>query len=304
MSDTDNKAQNKAPNNLKDTRDKRKRVERIKNGIIIAIFVSIIVSILAVIGLIVAIVNMVILGNKVEKLEQGSSATVTQSSTVTAQDDSNLILPGSGEVSKVYLTFDDGPSDNTDRILDILKENDVKATFFLVAKEDEASKDRIKRMAAEGHSVGIHSFAHKYSEVYSSLDAFKTDVDKMITYVDGILGYKPKLYRFPGGSGNKVTNVDIKECIDYLDSKNLAYYDWNVSGGDSSSNAYTSDELVENVMKDVLKYKTSVVLLHDANAKGTTAEALPRLIEALQASNVSLLPITDDTPPVQHVKAK
>ena len=101
-----------------------------------------------------------------------------------------------------------------------------------------------------------------------------------------------------------MTNVDIRECIDYLNSQGINYYDWNVSSGDAVSNAYTADELVENVMKDVLKYKTSVVLLHDANAKGTTAEALPRLIEALQASNVSLLPITDDTPPVQHVKAK
>ena len=204
----------------------------------------------------------------------------------------------------VYLTFDDGPSDNTDSILDTLSRYNVKATFFLVAKEDQASKDKIKRIANEGHSVGVHSYSHKYSEIYSSIDAFKNDVSSMVNYLEPIIGYKPKLYRFPGGSSNKVTNVDIQDCISYINSQGMKYYDWNVSSGDAVSNAYTADELVENVMKDVLKYKTSVVLLHDANAKGTTAEALPRLIETLQAANVNILPITDSTPLVQHVEAK
>ncbi len=296
----------KHDNNLKDTRDRRKRVEKIKNGIIIAIFTSIIVSIIAIIGLVISIINMIGLSNRLEKLEGGSSS-VSAISDVTAVDNtdkSNIIAPDSGEVAKVYLTFDDGPSSNTDAILDTLSKYNVKATFFLVAKDDDASKDKIRRMQNEGHSIGIHSYSHKYSDIYESPDAFKNDVNLMGNYLESVIGYKPKLYRFPGGSGNKVTNVDIKECISFLNSKDIKYYDWNVSSGDSASNAYTSDELVENVMKDVLKYKTSVVLLHDADSKTATVEALPALIEALKAANAEILPITDDTPTVQHVKVQ
>ena len=239
----------------------------------------------------------------IEGTDTASSSTV-KSVNLSNDANDNLKAPDSNERTNVYLTFDDGPSDNTDAILDILKNYNVKATFFLVEKDDTAAQDKIKRIASEGHSIGVHSYSHKYSEVYASLDSFKKDVDSMRDYLEPIIGYKPSIYRFLGGSGNKVTNVDIRECIDYLDSQGIKYYDWNVSSGDAVSNAYTADELVENVMKDVLKYKTSVVLLHDANAKGTTLEALPGLIEALQASNVNLLPITDDTPPVQHVKTK
>ena len=295
----------KNENNLSATRDKRKRVARIKNGIIIAIFVSIIVSIIAIIGLIIAIVNMIGLSNRVEKLEgnKSSISSAYDTNDKNSIDESNIKPEGSNEVTSVYLTFDDGPSSNTDSILDTLSIYNVKATFFLVHNDNEASASRIKRIADEGHSIGVHSYSNKYSEVYSSLDSFKKDVNSMRDYLEPIIGFKPTLYRFPGGSGNKVTNVDIKECISYLSSEDIRYYDWNVSSGDSASNAYTSDELVENVMKDVLKYKTSVVLLHDADNKNTTAEALPALIMALKEANANLLPITESTPLIQHVKA-
>ena len=298
---TDNNNNNKK--NLKNTRDKRKRVNRIKYGIIITVTVSILVAIISVICLIVAVVK---LNSRVDKIEEGSSTKTASNdiSNVNANAQNNVIAPDGTDKTNVYLTFDDGPSDNTDSILDTLSRYNVKATFFLVAKEDQASKDKIKRIANEGHSIGVHSYSHKYSEIYSSIDAFKNDVSSMVNYLEPIIGYKPKLYRFPGGSSNKVTNVDIQDCISYINSQGMKYYDWNVSSGDAVSNAYTADELVENVMKDVLKYKTSVVLLHDANAKGTTAEALPRLIETLQAANVNILPITDSTPLVQHVEAK
>ena len=297
-------SQDNQENNLSKTRDKRKRVQRIKNGIIISIFASIIISIIAIIGLVVSIINTVSLSNRLDRLEGNSPNVTNENNDVIASniDESNIIKPGSNDVPNVYLTFDDGPSSNTDAILDTLNRYNVKATFFLVAKEDDISKDKIRRMAAEGHSIGVHSYSHKYSDIYASLDTFKNDVNSMRNYLEGIIGYKPNLYRFPGGSGNKVTNVDIRECISYLNDQDIKYYDWNVSSGDAASNAYTSDELVENVMKDVLKYKTSVVLLHDADNKGTTAEALPALLEALQATNANLLPITDATPSVQHVK--
>ena len=287
--------------NLKNTRDRRKRINRIKVGIVLTITGSIFISLIAIVCLIVSVVKI---NNRLDEVEEGNTSSSAKEVITSSDSSDNIKSPDSNEKTNVYLTFDDGPSDNTDNILDTLGRYNVKATFFLVQKDDAVMKDKIKRIASEGHSIGVHSSSHKYSEVYASFDSFKKDVESMRDFLEPIIGYKPKLYRFPGGSGNKVTNVDIRECIDYLNSQGINYYDWNVSSGDAVSNAYTADELVENVMKDVLKYKTSVVLLHDANAKGTTAEALGGLIEALQASNVNLLPITDDTPPVQHVKAK
>lgn len=309
MSQSSNKTDNNSSSgntkksNLKNTRDKRKRVNRIKYGIIVTIAVSILVALISVICLIVSVVK---LNSRLNKIEEGTSAKtdISEVSAVNPNAQSNVISPDGTDKTSVYLTFDDGPSDNTDAILDVLQRYNVKATFFLVAKDDQQSKDKIKRIANEGHSIGVHSYSHKYSEIYSSLDAFKNDVSSMVNYLEPIIGYKPKLYRFPGGSSNKVTNVDIQDCISYISSLGMKYYDWNVSSGDAVSNAYTADELVENVMKDVLKYKTSVVLLHDANAKGATVEALPRLIETLQSANVNILPITDSTPLVQHVEAK
>lgn len=110
-------------------------------------------------------------------------------------------------------------------------------------------------------------------------------------------------YRFPGGSSNQVSNTDMKEFISYLNSQGVTYFDWNVSSGDATSQAYTSDELVENVLKDVVKYKTSIVLMHDSDTKPATVEALGPMIEALNKLGAQILPIDDDTTAIQHVTA-
>ena len=119
-----------------------------------------------------------------------------------------------------------------------------------------------------------------------------------------VTGRECKLYRFPGGSSNQVSNTDMTEFIKFLNEEHVTYFDWNVSSGDATSQAYTADELVDNVMSDVVKYKTSVVLMHDSNTKGTTVEALGPMIEALQGMGVQILPIDDNTTLVQHVKAQ
>ena len=122
-------------------------------------------------------------------------------------------------------------------------------------------------------------------------------------YLYDITGEDCHYYRFPGGSSNQVSNTDMKEFIKYLNDQDVTYFDWNVTSGDATSQAYTADELVDNVLEDVVKYKTSVVLLHDANTKETTVEALGPMIEALQAQGVELLPITEDTTVIQHISA-
>ena len=203
----------------------------------------------------------------------------------------------------VYLTFDDGPSSNTAAILDTLAQYNVKATFFVVGKEDEESQEMYKRIVNEGHTLGMHSYSHKYSVIYDSLENFEDDFTKIQNYLYDITGEDCHYYRFPGGSSNQVSNTDMKEFIKYLNDQDVTYFDWNVTSGDATSQAYTADELVDNVLEDVVKYKTSVVLLHDANTKETTVEALGPMIEALQAQGVEILPITEDTTVIQHISA-
>ncbi len=209
-----------------------------------------------------------------------------------------------GEHPKVYLTFDDGPSENTAKILDILKEQGVKATFFVIGQEDEESKVLYRRIVAEGHTLGMHSFSHKYDVIYQSLDSFTEDMLHLQSYLAEVTGVTPTIMRFPGGSSNKVSNVDIQELIRYVKEQGITYYDWNVASGDATSQAYTPDELVANVMDDVVKYDTSVVLMHDSSAKGTTVDALLPMITQLKEFGADLLPIDDTTKPIQHVKAE
>ncbi len=207
------------------------------------------------------------------------------------------------EARQVYLTFDDGPSGNTEKILDILKEKNVKATFFVIGKEDEKSKELYRRIVAEGHTLGMHSFTHKYNVIYESLEAFSEDVQHLQAYLEEVTGEKPMIMRFPGGSSNQVSNLDMRIFIHYLNEEGITYYDWNVASGDATSQAYTADELIDNVMNDVKKYQTSIVLMHDADAKVATVEALGPMIDELKAMGAQLLPIEEDTKPIQHISA-
>jgi len=207
------------------------------------------------------------------------------------------------DIHKVYLTFEDGPSDNTEAILDVLKDKGVKATFFVTGKEDEASQALYKRIVEEGHTLGMHSYSNKYSELYYSEDNFKQDLAKLRGYLLGVTGTEPIYYRFPGGSNNQITNVPMENLIHYLNQEGLIYYDWNITSGDTTASAYTKDEIVANVTGDVVKYKTAVVLLHDAEGLGITAEGLEALIDALLEMDAEILPIDEDTSVIQYVKA-
>ncbi len=201
----------------------------------------------------------------------------------------------------VYLTFDDGPSIYTDEILDILAEYDVKATFFVCGKPDAKYTDSYKRIVDEGHTLGMHSYSHKYSDIYSSVDAFSEDFKKLRHFLYDTTDVLPKYYRFPGGSSNKVTKVDIHDLMDVLEADGVTYFDWNVSAGDDRAGA-TKDTIYNNIVGNIPKFKHCIVLMHDAADKKSTVEALPEVIEAIQAmDDTVIVPITDDTLPVQHI---
>ncbi len=202
----------------------------------------------------------------------------------------------------VYLTFDDGPSSSTDKILDILKEYDVKATFFVCGKPDSRYTEAYKRIVDEGHTLGMHSYSHKYSVIYDSADSFKADLDKLRRFLNETTGTWSKYYRFPGGSSNTVSQVDMKDLVDCLNDEGITFFDWNVAGGDATGGA-TKATIYNNVVNNVPRFKHSIVLLHDAADKMSTVEALPEIIEAIQAmDDTVIVPITDDTLPVQHIK--
>jgi peptidoglycan/xylan/chitin deacetylase (PgdA/CDA1 family) len=200
----------------------------------------------------------------------------------------------------VFLTFDDGPSENTPKILKILKKHHVKATFFVTGKEGDKAKKWYQQIAAAGHTLGMHSYSHSYSTIYESVDAFDQDFTKLYDYIEELTGVSPEFYRFPGGSSNQVSNTDMNEFIDYLGEKGMTYYDWNVVCGDATSQIYTADELVENVMTEVVKYKYSVVLMHDAAEKDTTVDALEKILQELEEMDATVLPITEDSPVIHH----
>ena len=202
----------------------------------------------------------------------------------------------------VYLTFDDGPSSNTNEILDILAEYNVKATFFVCGKPDSRYTDVYNRIVDEGHTLGMHSYSHKYSVIYSSLDSFKNDLKKLRSFLFETTDEMPHFYRFPGGSSNDVSSVDMHELIDYLDSAGIVYFDWNVSAGDDRSGA-DKTTIYNNIVNNVPRFQHCVVLMHDSADKHATVEALPEIIEAIQAMDDTVIdPITDDTLPVQHIK--
>ena len=205
-------------------------------------------------------------------------------------------------VRKVYLTFDDGPSSGTDEILDILADYGVKATFFVVGKEGEWARDAYCRIVEEGHTLGMHSYTHDYQQIYASLDAYQEDLLKLQDYLYEVTGVTSVYVRFPGGSSNRVSRTDMRELIAWLEDEGFTYYDWNISSQDASGTKLTPEEVVENCLDGLEKKDNVIILMHDAASKHTTVEALPLLIESIQAmENTEILPITEDTVPVQHV---
>ena len=202
----------------------------------------------------------------------------------------------------VYLTFDDGPSSNTNEILDILAEYNVKATFFVCGKPDSRYTDVYKRMVDEGHTLGMHSYSHKYSVIYESVDSFKEDLMKLRIFLYQTTGEMSSFYRFPGGSSNDVSTVDMKDLIAYLNESDITFFDWNVSAGDDRAGA-DKTTIYNNIVNNVPRFQHCVILMHDSADKHATVEALPEIIEAIQAMDDTVIdPITDDTLPVQHIK--
>lgn len=180
----------------------------------------------------------------------------------------------------VYLTFDDGPSKNTERILKILDQYDVKATFFVTGNQPSYN-DWLKVAHEKGHTIGLHTFTHDFASVYSSTDAYYDDLQKIQDMVKDITSEEVKLVRFPGGSSNTISKQYLPKIMTILtkslQDKGYQYFDWNCDSGDASGNNIPADTLIQNATACQSQYIN--ILMHDTAAKDTTVEALPKIIE-------------------------
>ena len=195
----------------------------------------------------------------------------------------------------VYLTIDDGPSPRTPEVLDILDRYNAKATFFVVGA-DPSSYHYIKEAYDRGHTIGLHTMSHDYAYVYSSTNAYYADLAEIAQVVKDQIGYIPCFIRFPGGSSNAVSANYcagiMSVLVNSVQAQGYQYYDWNVSTGDGS--VHTAEELVGYVKE--FEPETNIVLLcHDSEAKQTTVEALPQIIEYYQGLGYSFEAIDRNT---------
>lgn len=202
---------------------------------------------------------------------------------------------------KVYLTFDDGPSGHTRDILDILDEYGVKGNFFVCHTPNEDYQKLYKVILDNGHMLGIHSYSHKYDEIYSSEEAFEKDVNAIRDFVyDNTDGYIAKYYRFPGGSSNLNSRISISACIDFLGEQGLTYFDWNISSQDATNPMQEADTIFYNATYGAEDYEEVAILMHDLGNKDTTVEALPRIIEYYQQMGAEISVINEDSQLIQH----
>lgn len=188
----------------------------------------------------------------------------------------------------VYLTFDDGPSSNTSKILDILKENNINATFFVNGSNTEYCKAIYKRITNEGNAIGNHTYSHNYRYIYRNKENFIKDFYKLQNLIKETTGVEPNILRFPGGSNNTVSHnyggkKIMKELTRHMDEKNYAYFDWNVDSTDASVPLQDKDKIIDSVLNNSINLNKAIVLMHDSGRKNTTVEALPEIIKELKS---------------------
>lgn len=190
----------------------------------------------------------------------------------------------------MYLTFDDGPSEEyTDQVLDVLKQKNIKATFFLIGEYVRKYPETAKRIADEGHTIGIHCDVHNYHTIYADVSSYVEDFEKAYNTVYEVTGVKAQMFRFPGGSINAYNRKVYQDIIEEMEARGFIYYDWNASLEDATTTNASSQQLIQTAVDTTLGRQQVVMLAHDriegtANALGDLIDAFPEYrMEALTA---------------------
>lgn len=197
-----------------------------------------------------------------------------------------------------YLTFDDGPSGNTDIILQTLQEENVKATFFVVGTDDAGNLARMRRIVQEGHTIGMHSYSHSYKKIYASVEAFLKDMYQVFNLIKDTTGVTPTCFRFPGGSINSYNKAVYKDIKAEMIRRGFVPYDWNVSSGDASTTKYTPEQLTGHVLNGIGSKSRIIVLMHDSSSKENTAQAVRQIIIGIREKGFIFAPLDYQTKPI------
>ena len=195
-----------------------------------------------------------------------------------------------------YLTFDDGPSTNTLKILDILDSYGIKATFFVVGT---ARTEYIPQISSRGHAIGLHSATHKYETIYKDINSYLSDIKQISDIVYAKTGVRTNIMRFPGGGSNKISaqysEGIMTDLTQRMPSLGYSYFDWNVVSGDADASVVPTETIISNVLNRARDKSSICVLMHDTEKKTTTVEALPAIIEGLSEMGFSFAPLTAES---------
>ncbi|WP_297418157.1 polysaccharide deacetylase family protein [Clostridium sp.] len=192
----------------------------------------------------------------------------------------------------IYLTFDDGPSYKvTSKVLDILQENEVKATFFLIGSQIKDKEDVVKRIYNEGHSIGLHTYTHNFRKIYCNEDRFIQEMMFCRSEIQEVIGVAPNIIRFPGGSYKHLSKNYLKKLHD----NNFRVYDWNLDNCDGLNPKIQPYNLYMKAIKGSDKLDNIILLLHCTDMNKNTCKALPKIINYYKSQGYEFKVITDET---------
>jgi peptidoglycan/xylan/chitin deacetylase (PgdA/CDA1 family) len=194
----------------------------------------------------------------------------------------------------IYFTFDDGPEESTEKVLDILKKNDIKATFFLVGKNVKARPEIAKRMVDEGHEIGGHSYEHKYKDIYGSVGDFLRDFNKTYKEIKKATGVDTNIFRFPGGSLNSFNELTAWKIVPEMLRRGFLFYDWNgyIGDADPGNTPWTIKQWVYRQGTP----NRMILLMHDINPN--TAIKLQWIIDYYKDKGYTFAKLTNEVKPI------
>lgn len=235
------------------------------------------------------------LEKKVEKLTPPKGADMFSYQKLFPDMKTQLPKKWKKEKKTVYLTFDDGPSKVTADILNTLKKEKVKATFFVVGAGTDHSL--MKRITDEGHAIGVHTYSHKYKEIYESVDSYVKDYNKIYELIKKETGTAPTVYRYPGGSNNVYNILNQSATTAEMFRRGFVPFDWNVDSRDAEAVSVPAETIAKNALKGRDKDRP-IILMHDASAKTTTAKALKYIIKGYKKAGYEFGALTNEDAPL------
>ncbi|MCI8627560.1 MAG: polysaccharide deacetylase [Lachnospiraceae bacterium] len=183
------------------------------------------------------------------------------------------------EIRRLYMTFDDGPSEVTKEVVEALENAGARAAFFLIGNEITKEREELlKEMSEAGHILGIHTYSHDYKKIYGSVESYLEDFHQTYERIYEVTGKKPVYFRFPWGSINCYNKGIRQELIEEMERRGFQYFDWNVSAEDSVGKP-SEYSVLHNVIDDFPKYRNAIVLMHDSNTNQISARMLPQILQ-------------------------